>query len=137
MAKFSIKGALFKTGTAGGAPATTIGQVLSGDVDFGAVTPIDSTTTSDDTDTILPGTFAPLAINCTVEWDPAETGAAAAMTAYLAKTLSSAGLTFPDTGAAVVYSDGYWMNVTAPVAVNDKMQATFTFAGSGPRTFTA
>jgi hypothetical protein len=137
MAKFSAAGTLFKTGTAGGAPATTIGQVISGDVDFGSLNMIDTTVTTDGTKTNLAGTFEPMSVNVTVVWDPAETGAAAAMTAYLAKTLVSAGLTFPDTGAAVVFSDGYWTNVTAPVAIDDKMQASFTFMGSGARTFTA
>lgn len=137
MAKFPAQGTLFKTGAAGSAPATTIGQVISGDVDFGSVNMIDSTVTSDATKTNLAGTFEPMSINVTVQWDPAEAGAAAVMTAYLAKTLVSAGLTFPDTGAAVVFSDGFWTNVTAPVAIDDKMQASFTFMGSGARTFTA
>lgn len=137
MAKFPAAGALFKTGTAGGAPATTIGQIISGDVDFGSLNMIDSTVTTDGTKTNLAGTFEPMSINVTVMWDPAEAGAAAAMTAYLAKTLVSAGITFPDTGAAVVYSDGYWSNISSPVAVDGKMEATFAFKGSGARTFTA
>jgi hypothetical protein len=136
MAKFNAAGSLFLTGTAGVAPATTVGQVISGDVDFGSLNLVDSTTTADGTKTSLPGTFEPMSMNVTVEWDPAEGGAAAAMTAYLAKTLVSGGVTFADTGGAAVFSDGYWTNVSSPVAVDDKMQATFAFQGSGARTFT-
>ncbi len=137
MAKFSIAGALIQTGTAGGAPATTIGQVISGEIEFGSLNLIDSTVTTDGTKTNLAGTFEPISLSAVVMWDPAEAGAAAAMTSYLAKTLCAGGVTFPNTGAATVFSDGFWVNVTAPIAVDDKMQATFTFTGSGSRTFTA
>jgi len=137
MAKFNAAGSLIKTGTAGGAPATTIGQVISGSVDFGSLNLVDSTTTGDGRKTSIPGTFEPMGIDVTVQWDPAETGAASAMTSYLAKTLVSAGLTFSNTDASTAISDGYWTNVTAPIAVDDRLQATFTFQGSGAITYTA
>lgn len=137
MAKFNAAASLIQTGSAGGAPATTIGQVVSGSVDFGSLNLVDSTTTDEGRKTNLPGTFEPLSIDVTVQWDPAEAGAAAAMTAYLAKTLVSAGLTLSNTAASTIVSDGYWTNVTAPVAIDDRLQASFTFQGSGAITYVA
>lgn len=141
MAKYSIIGTLIKTGTAGGSPSSTIGQVVSGEADFGTRNLIDSTTVNDTTETNDAGNMTPLSINATVQWDPADTGAAAAMTAFLAGTLISGGVFYRGdgvgSGTPSIYSDGRWTNVTAPIAVNGMMQATFVFSGSGDVTYAA
>jgi hypothetical protein len=135
--KFSAKGAIINTGTKSVAPATQIGQVESGEVDFGELNLINVTTLEDLRKNYVPGTHEAMSMNVTVTWDPALIGHAAAMTAYLNKTEVSAGLTYPDTGAAVVYSNGFWTNVSTPVAVDGKLSAAFNFSGSGELTFTA
>lgn len=136
MAKYSANGASVVYGTAAGTPATALGQVESGDADFGELTMTDVSTLDTTRKDYVPGLHESFSFSCVVTWDPALTGHGAAMTAYLAKTKISAGLIFPDTGAAIVYSDGYWTNVTPAVAVDGKLSATFTFKGTGALTFT-
>lgn len=138
MAKTTTSAILFKIGTAGGAPATTVGQVRSSDIDFGSLNMVDSTVSTDGTKTNLPGTFEPMSGSVTVAFDGAEAGIAACITAYLNKTLVSFGVTFADAGTAVVYSDGYVTNVTAPAAGVDTLsECTITLMGTGARTYTA
>jgi hypothetical protein len=135
--KFSAKGSIIKTGTKDSAPSTEIGQVESGEVDLGGLNLTDVTTLEDLRKNYVPGTHEAMTMNVTLTWDPALTGHAAAMTAYLAKTQVSAGITYSDAGAAVVYSNGFWSNVSTPVAVDGKLSATFNFKGSGELTFAA
>ena len=136
MAKFGLKGAIINYGSAGGAPASDLGQVRSGSCDFGQTNLVETTVIADTRKTFTPGTMEPLSFEVEVVWDPSSTGHGAAMTAYLAQTLVSAGITWPDTGAGAVYSDGYWTNVTAPVQIDNAMTATFAFQGTGAPTFT-
>jgi hypothetical protein len=136
MAKFSCNGTSLKYGTAGGAPASTAGQVESGDADFGELNMTEVNTLDTSRDEHVPGTHQSFSFSVTVTWDPADVGHAAIMTAYTGKTKVSAGFAYSDTGAAVVYSDGYWTNCTVPVAVNGKLSATFSFRGTGALTFT-
>lgn len=136
MAKYSANGSSVVYGTAGATPAADLGQVESGDVDFGELTLTGVDTLDTTREESVPGTFKAFSFSCVVTWDPALTGHAAAMTAYLAKTKISAGFIFPDTGAAIVYSDGWWTNITPAVAVDGKLSATFTFKGTGALTFT-
>ncbi len=138
MAKTTTSAIVFKIGTAGGAPATTVGQVRSSDIDFGSLNLVDSTTSTDGTKTNLAGTFEPLSGTVTVAFDGAEAGIAACITAYLAKTLSSFGVTYADAGLAVVYSDGFVTNVSGPAAGVDTLsEVTITLMGSGARSYTA
>lgn len=136
MAKYSANGASVVYGTAGVAPATALGQVDSGDVDLGELTMTDVSTLSDTRKDYVPGMHESFSFSCVVTWDPALSGHAAAMSAYLARTKISAGMVFPDAGAAIVWSDGFWTNVTPAVAVDGKLSATFTFKGVGAVTFT-
>ena len=146
MARFTLKGASIVYGASTDPladpfvapnPSTALGQVVSGDCDFGEMNLVDVTVVTDTRKEVLPGTHETLKINATVQWDPALTGHGAAMTAYLAQNLVSVGIVFPDTGAAKVVANGYWTNVTAPVSVDGAMQATFAFVGTGPIAFTA
>ncbi len=138
MAKTTTSAIVFKIGTAGGAPATTVGQVRSSDIDFGSLNLVDSTTSTDGTKTNLAGTFEPLSGTVTVAFDGAEAGIAACITAYLAKTLISFGVTYADAGLAVVYSDGFVTNVSGPAAGVDTLsEVTITLMGSGARSYTA
>lgn len=137
MAKKTTAGILCQIGTAGGAPATTIGQVRSSDIDWGARNMVDSTTSTETTKTNLAGTKEPLSGSVTVAFDGSETGFAAAATAWAAGTLISFGFTYSDAGAAVIYSDGYVTNITTPGAGVDTLsEATITFMGSGAPTYT-
>lgn len=136
MAKYSANGASVVYGTAGAPPATALGQVESGDADFGELTMTDVSTLDLSRKEFVPGMHESFSFSCVVTWDPALTGHGAAMTAYLAKTKISAGFIFPDAGAAIVWSDGYWTNVTPAVAVDGKLSATITFKGTGALTFT-
>jgi hypothetical protein len=150
MAKFSCTGSTFKIGTAGsgstaaavngalgapGTPGTTIGQVQSGDADFGELNMIDATTKGNEARVNLPGTRAPMSGTITVAWDKGDTGIAAAMTAWEGKTLVSFGFFYAD-GASVI-SDGYITNVTAPDEVDGLLTSTITFMGSGKQDYAA
>lgn len=128
MARFTLKGATI----------AGLGQVVSGNIDFGATNLVDTTTVTDERKLNLPGTMEPLSFDATVQWDPTNAaGQATAMAAYLNKTkVTGATITWPDTGTASVSSDGYWTNVTAPISVDGAMQATFSFKGTGAPTFT-
>jgi len=138
MAKTTTAAIIFKIGTAGGAPATTVGQVRSSDIDFGNLNLVDSTCSTDGTKTREAGTFEPLSGSVTCAFDGAEAGIAACITAYLAKTKISFGVTYADAGAAVVYSDGYVTGVTGPAAGVDTLsEVTITLEGTGARTYTA
>ena len=138
MAKTTTSAILFKIGTAGGAPATTIGQVRSSDIDWGAINMVDSTVATDGTKTNLPGTKEPLSGSVTVAFDGAEAGMAAAATAWTGKTLISFGVTYADAGAAAIYSDGYVTNISGPGAGVDTLsEVTITLMGSGTATYAA
>ena len=137
MAKTTTAAILFKIGTAGVAPATTVGQVRSSDIDWGSLNLVDSTVSTDGTKTNVAGTFSPLSGSVTVAFDGADTGIAACMTAYTAKTLVSFGVTYADAGTAVVYSDGFVIGVSGPAAgVDNLSEVTIKFEGSGARTYT-
>jgi hypothetical protein len=139
MAKFTLKGSTIKIGAAAGAPATVIGQVVSGTCTYGARNMVDMTTVEEDTETNAAGNKAPLNFSVTVALDPG--GVAAHDTvidAWAAGTLVSAGAFFRDGAASgtkpSIYSDGTWTNVTAPISVNGRMEATFEFMGTGAPT---
>lgn len=139
MAKFNAAGATFLWGAAAGAPDTTIGQVISGDVDFGNLNMVDSTTIDNTRKTAIPGTFEPLQINVTVQWDPVTTSVNHddILTDFLAKTTKAVGVKFANSDASFVYADGNWTSVTSAVAVDDRMQASFSFQSTGAVTYTA
>jgi hypothetical protein len=131
-----LKGALVKIGAAGGAPATTLGQVLSGSVDLGQVNFADLTVIGDETKVHCAGTKDAMTMEVVVLFDPDVTEQDTVLDAYIANTKVSAGVTFPQT-AAVFYSDGFWKNATIPLEGPDgKMTATFSFQGTGPITYT-
>lgn len=140
-AKVSAAGSLFKIGTAGGSPATTIGQVRSGTIDLPDLGEVDVTTASSDANASnewVPGTFGNLEANVTVAFDGSETGMAAVMTAYTAKTKISFGFIASDAGQATVYSDGYVKSVKGlNGAPNAALEATISLKGTGAFTYTA
>ena len=137
MARYCLKGALVKIGTAGAAPATTLGQVLSGSADLGQVNFADLTVIGDETKVHCAGTKDAMTLEVVVVFDPDDTNHDAVLDAYIANTKISAGFTFPNTGASVIYADGFWKNVTVPLEGPDgKMTATFSFQGTGPLTYT-
>lgn len=138
MAKTTTAAILFKIGTAGGSPGTTIGQVRASDIDWGSLNLVDSTTSTEGTKTNLAGTKEPLSGSVTVAFDGAEAGIAAAASAWAAKTLISFGVTYADAGSAVIYSDGFVTNISGPAAGVDTLsEVTITLMGSGPATYTA
>lgn len=138
MAKVTTSAILFKIGTAGGAPATTIGQVRSSDIDWGTRNLVDSTVAGEETKTNAKGTREPLSGSVTVAFDGAEAGMAAAATAWAAGTLISFGVTYADAGAASIYSDGFVTGISGPGAGVDTLsEVTITLMGSGPATYAA
>ncbi len=138
MARYCIKGALVKIGsTPGTAPATTLGQVASGSADLGQVNFADLTVIGDETKVHCAGTKDALTLQVVVVFDPDDTNHDAVLDAFLAKTKITAGFTFPNTGASVIWSDGFWKNVTIPLEGPDgKLSATFEFQGTGDTTYT-
>lgn len=139
MAKFNASGSTLLWGTAESAPATVVGQVISGDVDFGPLNIVEATVLGEGRKTGLAGTFEPLKINATVQWDPVTTTVNQddILTDFLAKTVVSVGVKFGNSDATFIWGDGNWTNVTAPFAVDDRMQATFSFQSTGAVTYTA
>jgi len=138
MAKVSAAGSLFKIGTAGGSPATTIGQVQSGTLDFPDLNEVTLTDITDAAEVWAAGTMGNLEANVTVFFDGSETGQAAVMTAYAAKTKISFGFVAADAGAATVYSDGYVKSVKGlNGGVNTGLVATIHLKGTGAFTYTA
>jgi len=136
MAKFTLKNSTIKIGTAGGAPSTALGQVISGTVTWGARNMVDMTTVDEDTETNAAGNKAPLSFSVTVAFDPAATAPHdTCADAWEAGTLISAGAYFRDGAAAgskpSIYSDGTWTNVSTPISVNGRMEATYEFMGTG------
>lgn len=139
MSKLNVKNAQFLIGTAAGIPATVVGQVRSGSVDLGEQSLIDSTVITDGTKQKVPGVRESMSGTVTVAWDPADTQHAAVMTKYLGKTLGSIGFKLRTTAASPTdivhfYGDGYFTNVSAPIASNAGdalMEATFSFKLTG------
>jgi hypothetical protein len=142
MSKLNVKNAQFLYGAAGGVPATVFGQVMSGSVDLGEVSMVDTTTVTDETKTNVAGTRESMSGSVTLAWDPAESSHAALMTKYLAKTLGSIGFKLRTTAASPVdivhyYADAFITNISAPIASNagdSAMECTMNFKASGAYT---
>lgn len=138
--KLNVKDSQFLLGVAGGAPATVVAQVRDGSVDLGEVTLVDTTTTTDSTNSQVPGVRESMEGTVTLVWDPSEATHATLMGNYLAKTKTAIGFAVRSNAPADLvkyYGDGYIINVSAPIAVqggNGAMECTVKFKLSGKYT---
>jgi hypothetical protein len=137
MARYCLKGATVKIGsTPGTAPATTLGQVLSGSADLGQVNFADLTVIGDETKVHCAGTKDAMTMEVVVLFDPDDANHDAVLDAYVANTKVTAGFTFHNTGLSKIWADGFWKNVTIPLEGPDgKMTATFSFQGTSTTTY--
>ena len=134
--KYISNTAVFKTGSAGAEPGTTIAQFESGEINLGTINMVDTTGLSDATKTMAPGTKEPIRITGTLRFDPGDNDHDSIVDAMLAKTLISAGIYYPNNATTEVYSDGYITEFSTPFAVDGALNASFTFQGTGAPTYT-
>lgn len=136
MARYAANGTILKIGTAGVEPATAVGDVETGEVDFGSTNMIPTVALGDSTGSMLPGTNDPIRVTGTIFLDPGSTVHDTLVDAKLGKTKISFGLYFPDTGAANIWSDGYVSEFSSPSVVDGALKASFTIQGTGAPTYT-
>lgn len=127
---------VFKIGTAGAEPATSVALTESVEIDLGSTNMVPTTVLGDGTKTQLPGTNEPITLTGTLVFDPGDTGHDTIVDAKLGKTKVSAGLYYPNTGATEVYSDGWFTEFSTPAVVDGALKASFTFVGTGAPTYT-
>jgi hypothetical protein len=124
-------------GTAALAPTTPLTQVTDISPDLGATNMVDTTTISDGTKTVAPGTHEGAEFGFTLNFDPSETSHATLLTNKAAKTRMSFGITTPDTGAAVFWANGYITTLTLSGGVDSVLSASVSFKADSAYTFTA
>lgn len=139
MAKFTVKGTLFKHGTAGSAPTTTVTQNGNLSAELGEREMVDVTTNDSPSGVREFAANFLNSANMTQEflYDPDNVNHEALRAAHAGGTKISFGFTLPNTGAAIFYADGYVTNFSLPLDMTSALMANFAFKATGPYTFTA
>ena len=138
MARFTAKGTKLLIGATGSpstAPATSVAQLRDGSFEGGEIGMIDVTVLADEFREFLPGLGSPMNVEAEFIWDPADTNMSTILTNWLAKTKMTFGLEFPDSGAAVYWTEGWVTNVSIQGSLDTELVATVSFSGTGKPNF--
>jgi hypothetical protein len=131
MAKFSLVGATVSVGG-------TSGCVESGNIDFGELNMVDTTCSTDETKTYVPGTFEGASGSITINDDTLLSAFETAYNKAVGDTPETTAVifTWPDAGDAAITVTAFVTNVSFTSGVDQSMSVTATFTGTGDITFT-
>jgi hypothetical protein len=137
MGKFTVKGVVFKFGTAGGSPSTTVTQNGDLNCDFGERELVD-VTTNDSPEGVrehAANFLASASMSQEIVWDPTNSAHSALQAAHASGDKISFGFVLPQVSDTTFYADGFVTNMTIPGAMTSALKASFSFKATGPYTF--
>jgi hypothetical protein len=125
MAKFSLVGSTVTVGA-------TSGCVESGNIDFGELNMVDTTCSTDETKTYVPGTFEGASGSITINDDTLLTAFEAAYNKAVGDDPETTDITFTwSDDVASVTVTGFVTNLSYTAGVDQSMSVTATFTGTG------
>jgi hypothetical protein len=132
MAKFSLVGATVSVGG-------TSGCVESGNIDFGELNMVDTTCSTDETKTYVPGTFEGASGSITINDDTLLSAFETAYNKAVGDDPETTAITFvwADTAGTSVEVTGFITNLSYTAGVDQSISVTATFTGTGDITFNA